>query len=110
MNLFDIQRTSVWIFSIAILLGTYYLIDKVVPICFLNSSDGQYIDNTRVIISTIVFYFLLSAIIISTLGERGCSQLEEQAASYLYDPAPPIPSTLVDSAEQIKRAPKFASK
>lgn len=101
-NLFDVQRTTVWAFSVALLIGTWYLLDRIVPICFLNSVDGQYVDSTRVIISTIILYFVLSAFLISMLGERGCSQLEEQARSYLYDRAPPIPATLVDSANLLK--------
>lgn len=106
-NLIDIQRTTVWIFSLALLFGTYYLIHEIVPICFLNSTDGQYIDFTRVVISTIVLYMILSAILISVLGDRACDQLEEQARSFLYDVAPPIPATLVESANEVrKRASK----
>jgi len=101
-NLLDIQRTTTWVFSLALLFGTWYLIHNIVPICFLNSVDGQYVDPNRVFISTAVVYFLLSAIIISALGDRGCDQLEEQAKAYLYDDAPPVPATLVDSVNILK--------
>lgn len=106
-NLFDFQRTTVWLFSIGLLLAIWYLLENVVPICFLNSTDGQYIDKTQVYVFTFVLYFVISACLISTLGTQGCQQLEEQAKSYLYDVAPPIPATLVDSANMIR--PRFAS-
>jgi hypothetical protein len=102
-SLLDIQRTTAWVFSVGLLLGIWYLLENVVPICFLNSRDGQYLDRTRVITFTIVFYMVISAIIISSLGQKGCSDLEEQARSFLYDSAPPIPSTLIDSANELKR-------
>jgi len=92
------EQATVAVFSWAFLIILYVLIQNVVPISSLNSSDGQYIDSNRVIISTIVLYYVLSALLVSINVTKGCDALIEQAKSYLYDSAPPIPATLQSSA------------
>ena len=102
LNLFDIRRTGVWVFSVGLLASIYVIIYFVLPISFINSSDRQYIDQTRCVVSTIIIYTLLSCFLVSFLTDRGCKALEEQAKAYLFNEAPPIPQTLAASALEVK--------
>jgi hypothetical protein len=101
LNLFDIRRSGVWVFSLGLFAIIYVLIYYVLPINFVNSTDGQYINQTRAIVSTIVIYYLLSTFLVSFLTDRGCKDLEEQAKAYLFNEAPPIPATLAASAFEV---------
>lgn len=76
----------------------YYVLP---PGSVLNSSDGQYVDAGRCAITTAVSYAVVSAFLVGSLTVTGCQDLEEQAASFLYDEAPPVPPTLTDSAFQV---------
>ena len=55
------------------------------------------------LITTLVTYAILSAIIVASLTGRGCSSLIEQAEAYLFNVEPPIPATLTDSARQVEQ-------
>ena len=92
------EQATVTIFSWTLVLVLYILLKYVAPISFINSVDGQYIDNDRIYISTFILYYLLSAFLVGANVEKACQALEEQASAYLYDAGPPIPATLQSSA------------
>ena len=71
------------VLSWGIFLGYYFVIQNQVPICFLNSSDGQYLDSTRVVISSVVFYYLTAMILISFMYKSGCLALKEISNIYI---------------------------
>jgi len=96
VNLLDISKPSIAVFSWAIVLGFYALFYNL-PIGFWNSTDGQYLDMMRVYVATAVSYYVFSMLLISKLTGRGCSLLEAQGQDYLYSLKPPLPSTLSDS-------------
>ena len=93
-NLFDLSRPVVLIFSWAIVFLMWYLLTYTFPIAWYNSTDGEYIDDTRIIIFALVFYFVTAFIFISVTNSKGCKQLEQQAEDYLYGPKPPLPYAL----------------
>jgi len=70
------------LFSWALLIGIYVLNSEVIPINPLNSTDGQYTDNARVMLSTLGMYFGLSFIITALLFKQGCAKLTDLATSY----------------------------
>ena len=102
LNLIDISRTTVFVFSWLLVLAIFTVIYYVLPAgSTLNSSDGQYVDYGRSILSTAVAYAFLSAFLVGSLTAGGCLDLEKQARSFLYDEAPPVPPTLTDSGRQV---------
>jgi hypothetical protein len=95
----NLPRVFVFIVSWLILLFMFLLVYYVLPISIVNSSDGQYVDTGRSIGFAFLFYYIFSAVLIALLNNKGCSSITDQATAYLYDPAPPFPATLIDSAE-----------
>ena len=71
------------VISWGIVLGLYYLIQNIVPICFLNSSDGQYTDATRIVISTAVLYYLIAMLLVMLMYKSGCLALKEISNIYI---------------------------
>ena len=95
MNLIDVTRPSVMLFSWGIVAAVWLLLANVVGISVWNSEDGQYISDTRVLIWTSVIYFVASTTLIKSFMARGCADLELAAEDYLYARKPPIPATLL---------------
>jgi len=95
-NLLDFSKTLVLAFSWTLVFVIWYVLYFIMPIGVWNSEDRQYLEPRRVIISTIIIYFVVSFFLIGSLMKSGCKALEDQAASFLFDEAPPLPPTLVE--------------
>ena len=93
-NLLDFSKTSALIVSWTILLGLYFGIYYGLPIGIWNSEDKQYVNFRRTLASTIIAYFAVSFFLISSLMQKGCTALEDQADAFLYGEAPSLPPTL----------------
>ena len=92
------DHLTVFVFSWTLLLVCYAVNRYVLPINKLNSSDGQYIDESQTMLASLIIYYLLSFFIIGSLYQSSCDLLEEQATEYLYGNTPPIPATLESSS------------
>jgi len=70
------------IFSWALLIGVFYLVSEGLPLCFLNSYDGQYTDNNRILAWSLILYYIISIILVSIMFKPGCKQLSSLAKAY----------------------------
>lgn len=76
----------------------FAIVRYVLPIGPLNSTDGTDYDNQRTAAGALLVYYVVAFVFVASTHRRGCDALEDQASGYLYNPAPPIPSTLTRSA------------
>ena len=90
---------SVFLFSLALLIGCFVLVYYVLPIWYWNSEDRQYVDVTRSILFSSFLYILLSSFFIAKMAKEGCNILEKQAFQYLYSTANIVPESLESSIE-----------
>lgn len=101
LNLFGLQKPTAFVFAWALLLAIWALVYYVLPVWTWNSSDGQDRNFSRSVLGAFIVYYIVAFFLIAFLSKSGCNSLIEQAKSYLYDKAPPIPSTLVSSAQEL---------
>jgi len=83
-NLFPLlPNLGPFIFSAGLLVGIFCLLYYGVPISFVNSSDGQYVDFTVCLIYAFLFYYALSVLLVAFLQREGCEGLRVSARKYL---------------------------
>lgn len=100
VNLVDLSRPKVLVFSWALLAGIWAFLAYVAPVWTWNSSNGVTRNTSRAIIGALVLYYIVAFVLVAALNRSGCGELLAQARDYLYAPAPPIPPTLQTSAQQ----------
>jgi O-antigen ligase len=83
-NLFPLANNILpFLFSISLLVVIYMLLYYSLPIGFWNSTDNQYVDSNRCILTSLITYYVISVVLTAVLHNRGCSDIQEQAREYI---------------------------